>query len=113
MKSAILLVLEVSRRGVTCGPDWGDAMSLAGVQDVAFGPFRLSVRQRTLSDRNGPVPLPSRAFDVLVTLFEGRAAVISKKVLIGRVWGDISVEENILHVQISHVRRAQGTVAVR
>jgi predicted ATPase/DNA-binding winged helix-turn-helix (wHTH) protein len=83
-------------------------MSLPGVQDVAFGPFRLSVRQRTLSDRDGPVPLPSRAFDVLVTLIEARASVITKKELIERVWGDISVEENNLHVQISHVRRALG-----
>lgn len=83
-------------------------MSLAGVQDVAFGSFRLSLRQRMLSDRDGHVPLPSRAFDVLVTLIEARASVISKAELIQRVWGDISVEENNLHVQISHVRRALG-----
>jgi len=90
-------------------------MSLPGVQDLAFGPqdlafgpFRLSIRQRTLSDRDGPVALPSRAFDVLVTLIESRAAVVSKRELIQRVWGDVSVEENNLHVQISHVRRALG-----
>jgi len=84
-------------------------MSLPGVQDVAFGSFRLSIPQRTLSGRDGPVPLPSRAFDVLVTLIESRAAVVSKRDLIERVWGDISVEENNLHVQISHVRRALGS----
>jgi predicted ATPase/DNA-binding winged helix-turn-helix (wHTH) protein len=83
-------------------------MSVAGPADVAFGAFRLSVRDRTLSDGDGPIPLPSRAFDVLLTLIERRAAVVSKDELMRRVWGNLVVEENNLHVQISAVRRALG-----
>jgi predicted ATPase/DNA-binding winged helix-turn-helix (wHTH) protein len=77
-------------------------------EDMAFGPFRLSVRQRMLSDASGPVSLSSRAFDVLLTLIEARAGVVSKDDLMRRVWGNIVVEENNLHVQIAAIRRALG-----
>ena len=83
-------------------------MSFAGATDLAFGAFRLSVRDRTLSGETGPISLPSRAFDVLLTLIESRASVVSKDDLMRRVWGDLIVEENNLYVQISAVRRALG-----
>ncbi|HZZ87998.1 MAG TPA: winged helix-turn-helix domain-containing protein, partial [Caulobacteraceae bacterium] len=81
-------------------------MSVA--EELTFGRFRLSVRRRTLATDDGAVVLPSRAFDVLVTLIEGREAPIGKDELMRRVWGDIFVEENNLHVQIAAIRRALG-----
>jgi len=83
-------------------------MGSIGSDEMAFGPFRLSVRHRTLSDPQGAICLKSRAFDVLVTLIESRAGVVSKDELMRRVWGDLVVEENNLHVQVSAVRRALG-----
>jgi predicted ATPase/DNA-binding winged helix-turn-helix (wHTH) protein len=83
-------------------------MSFGGVPELAFGSFRVSVRDRTLTDRTGKVALPSRAFDVLVALIESRAAVLSKEDLRRQVWGDVIVEDNNLHVQIAAVRRALG-----
>jgi DNA-binding winged helix-turn-helix (wHTH) protein len=83
-------------------------MSFTGSEDFAFGPFRLSVRHRTLADRDGWVSLKSRAFEVLLTLIERRGAVVSKDDLMRRVWSGLVVEENNLHVQIAAVRRALG-----
>jgi predicted ATPase/DNA-binding winged helix-turn-helix (wHTH) protein len=88
----------------------GDEMSSA-IEQVSFGPFRLSVRSRTLTTDAGPVALPGRAFDVLVALIEGRDTVISKDDLMRRVWSNVVVEENNLHVQIAATRRALGAHA--
>lgn len=76
--------------------------------DILFGPFRLCVRERALSDSRGRLPLNSRAFDLLLALIESRDRVASKAELMGQVWGDIFVEENNLHVQIAAIRRALG-----
>ena len=81
---------------------------MPGAEELTFGPFRLSLRHRTLATAEGPIALSSRAFDVLVALIEARAAPIGKDDLIRRVWGDIFVEENNLHVQIGAIRRALG-----
>ena len=81
---------------------------MPGAEELTFGPFRLSLRHRTLATAEGPIALSSRAFDVLAALIEARAAPIGKDELIRRVWGDIFVEENNLHVQIGAIRRALG-----
>ncbi len=83
-------------------------MSVAGQEQVSFGPFLLSVRERTLSTADGPVALPSRAFDVLWALIESRDTIVSKDDLMRRVWSNVVVEENNLHVQIAATRRALG-----
>jgi len=83
-------------------------MSYAGVQDLLFGPFRLSVRHRSLSRGGRPVALTGRAFDVLATLVASPDAVVTKDELMRRVWGGVLVEENNLHVQIAALRRALG-----
>jgi DNA-binding winged helix-turn-helix (wHTH) protein len=83
-------------------------MIFAGVQDVSFGPFQLSVRRRILSRRGSPVALTGRAFDLLTALIDSSAAVVTKDELMRRVWGAIVVEENNLHVQIAAIRRALG-----
>ncbi len=83
-------------------------MGFVAPEEVAFGPFRMSVRQRILSDARGPVSLSSRAFDVLQALIEHREAVVSKEDLMRQVWGNIVVEENNLHVQIAAIRKVLG-----
>jgi predicted ATPase/DNA-binding winged helix-turn-helix (wHTH) protein len=75
---------------------------------VSFGPFELSVRRRTLVRAGEPVPLSSRAFDVLLALLDACDEPITKEDLIRQVWGRLVVEENNLHVQIAAVRRALG-----
>jgi DNA-binding winged helix-turn-helix (wHTH) protein len=83
-------------------------MSFVGGHDILFGSFRLSLRERTLSDGRGRLRLRSRAFDLLVALIERRDRVASKAELMERVWGELFVGENNLHVQIAAIRRVLG-----
>ena len=78
------------------------------VEELRFGQYHLSVRRRTLANVDGPVVLPSRAFDVLLALIEARDGPIGKDELMRQVWGAVTVEENNLHVQIAAIRKAVG-----
>jgi TolB-like protein len=73
-----------------------------------FGRFLLCRRRRLLLQDGEPVELGSRAFEVLLELVEANGALLTKKALLGRVWPDVVVEENNLHVQVSALRRVFG-----
>src|SRR5271157_2364295 len=75
---------------------------------IAFGRFLLLPHRRELLADGRPVKLGGRAFDVLMALIEARGAVVSKNVLMARVWPDRIVEENNLQWQISALRAAFG-----
>jgi len=71
-----------------------------------FGPFRLFPRQQLLLQGENPLPLGSRAFEILVALVEHAGEVVDKDALIARVWPGLTVEESNLRAQINAVRRA-------
>ena len=71
-----------------------------------FGRFRLDATRRILLADGVPVPLSSRAFDILQLLIEFRDRVVTKDEILDRVWQGTIVEENNLSVQISGLRRA-------
>lgn len=73
---------------------------------LSFGRFTLDLGQRVLSCDGLPVPLGSRALDILAVLAEAKGALVTKDVLIGRVWPGLVVEENNVHVHISALRKA-------
>jgi len=75
---------------------------------VAFGRFRVLPHRRELLADGRPVRLGERAFDVLITLLEGRGSVVSREELILRVWPNRVVEQKNLHAQISALRAALG-----
>ncbi len=75
---------------------------------IEFGRFRVLPRRRELVVEDRPLELGGRAFDVLLVLIEASGAVVSKDVLMERVWPDRIVEENNLQAQISALRRALG-----
>src|SRR6266446_9545604 len=75
---------------------------------IEFGRFRVLPRRREFLIEGRPVELGGRAFDVLMALIEASGAVISKDVLMHRVWPDRIIEENNLQAQISALRRAFG-----
>ncbi len=75
---------------------------------VAFGPFRLNPARRLLEKSGVPVPLSSRAFDILVVLASAHDRVLSRAEIIAQVWPDVIVDEHNLSVQISALRRALG-----
>ena len=84
--------------------------ALAGPIFCHFDNFLLDLRVRILFRLNGeraaePVPLGSRACDILCLLVEHHGAVVSRQTVIDRVWPNIAVEEHNLTVQMSALRR--------
>lgn len=76
-----------------------------------FGKFDLDPRRRTLSRAGSPVPLTSKAFDVLVYLVQNPNRLVSKEELLQAVWRGTLVEEGNLTQYISHLRKALGDSA--
>jgi DNA-binding winged helix-turn-helix (wHTH) protein len=74
--------------------------------EVSFGPFRLLPAKFLLLEGNKPVPLGSRALEVLVVLLERPGELVSQKELMRRVWPDTFVAPANLTVHISALRRA-------
>ena len=70
-----------------------------------FGPFRLSPRRQLLLKGETPVPLGSRAFEILLALVERAGEVVDKDSLMTRAWSDVTVEESNLRTQITALRR--------
>src|SRR5215472_10883727 len=76
---------------------------------IEFGRYTIEPHRRELLADGRPVKLGGRAFDLLMALIEASGAVVSKDVLLDRVWPGRIVEENRLQNQISALRRAFGT----
>ena len=64
--------------------------------ELVFGPFCLSLARRELLKDGIPVPLGSRAFDLLTALVQRQGSVVGKDELLAEVWPDTVVEENNL-----------------
>ena len=73
-----------------------------------FGGFTLDVGEHRLSAGPGAVRLSPKAFDVLVALVRQRGRLITKDELLARVWPESFVEEGILTVHVSVLRKALG-----
>lgn len=88
----------------------GDGAALESVATptpiIAFGPFRLLVRERRLERDGKDVPLGSRALAILVALAQRAGTVIRHEELRATVWPDTAVEDSGLRVQVAAVRRA-------
>lgn len=85
-------------------------MSVQAAAGIRFGSFLLDRSAGGLFhlDEHGnrvPVPLGSRALDVLGVLVERAGELVAKQAIMDAVWPDIAVEENNLTVQISALRR--------
>src|SRR5690348_10001946 len=86
-----------------------DRSSPAGAdRTLAFGRFRLLLRQRQLVADGVPIELGTRAFDLLLALLEADGSLVTKDELQSRVWPGIVVAEENLKVQISALRKALG-----
>ena len=78
----------------------------AAAANVSFGPFRLLPTQFLLLEGEKPVPLGSRALEILIALLERRGELVSKQDLMARVWPNVFVEPANLTVHMSALRRA-------
>ena len=77
----------------------------AAPTEVSFGPFRLLPTQFVLLEGDRPVPLGSRALEILIVLLERPGELVSKQQLMARVWPNIFVQPANLTVHISALRR--------
>jgi len=74
----------------------------------SFGPFRLYPSEHLLLRENAPVPLAPKAFELLVALVSSHGHLITREMLMKRVWPDSFVEETNLTVNISLLRKTLG-----
>ena len=72
----------------------------------AFGPYSLDVEERRLCNAGETVPLAPKAFDVLVALVRRAGTLVTKRELLDLVWRDVSVEEGVLAVYVSTLRKS-------
>ena len=81
-------------------------------QGFRFGPFELRPAERSLLVEGVPAALGSRAFDVLMVLFDRRSTPVSKAELLDAVWPAAVVEDNTLQVHVSALRKLLGPLAI-
>lgn len=75
---------------------------------LAFGPFRLDVRNQRLLHGTDSVALTPKAFAVLGYLAEHPDQLVTKGELLDAVWPDTHVSDAVLKVVISELRKALG-----
>jgi DNA-binding winged helix-turn-helix (wHTH) protein len=70
-----------------------------------FGAFRLDADERVLLREGAPVPVASKAMDVLLILIERAGQMIERGELIKRVWPDSDGADGSLAVTVSALRK--------
>jgi predicted ATPase/DNA-binding winged helix-turn-helix (wHTH) protein len=75
---------------------------------LKFGRFQVLPRRREFLAEGVPVPLGSRAFDVLMVLIEAGGELVTKDEILSRVWPEMVVEEHSLQFYISALRKVLG-----
>jgi len=81
-------------------------MNAPDVEAYSFGPFVLTPRERQLRRDGVSIPLPAKAFDVLLALVRNHGRLVTKEALLAEVWPGVVVEEVNLTVNISAIRKA-------
>src|SRR5436190_24296132 len=77
-----------------------------------FGPFKLQPDKRRLLKDGVTIALRPRPFDLLVALVDRAGHLVTKDELLDRVWPKTVVEEAVLHLQMSALRKVLGTDAI-
>jgi eukaryotic-like serine/threonine-protein kinase len=70
-----------------------------------FGPFCLDCARHLLLKDGHSMPLPPKAFEILVILIQRRGTLLTKTELLHAVWPDTFVEENNLTQYVSMLRK--------
>ncbi|HEU4516522.1 MAG TPA: winged helix-turn-helix domain-containing protein, partial [Steroidobacteraceae bacterium] len=79
---------------------------------LRIGPFEVYPSERLLRNGGEAVEIGARAFDLLLVLAESPGRLVTKAVLIERVWPRLVVDENNLPTQIASLRRVLGAGAI-
>ena len=73
-----------------------------------FGPFRLDVPERLLSKNGQAIALAPKSHELLLALVRRAGRLAMRRELLDAVWPEAFVEEGILSVHISTLRKALG-----
>jgi predicted ATPase/DNA-binding winged helix-turn-helix (wHTH) protein len=73
-----------------------------------FGPWEIDLTRRELRAHGAALPIGGRAFEIIEALVEAAGEFVTKDDLMSRVWSGAIVEESVLHVHISSIRKALG-----
>lgn len=73
-----------------------------------FGPFRIDVADRVLTLDQQVIPLNLKTFQILLALIENAGRVLTKDMLMKRIWPDTFVEEGNLTKGIFSLRKILG-----
>jgi TolB-like protein len=79
---------------------------MASCEVYEFGDFRLDAPQRLLSREGHAIALAPKTYDVLLALVRSAGRLTAKRELLDLVWPETFVEEGILAVHISALRKA-------
>jgi DNA-binding winged helix-turn-helix (wHTH) protein/tetratricopeptide (TPR) repeat protein len=79
---------------------------MAGRECYEFGEFLLDAAERRLSRAGQPIQLAPKTHDVLVALLRRAGGLVTKRELLTQVWPEAFVDEGILAVHVSALRRA-------
>jgi DNA-binding winged helix-turn-helix (wHTH) protein len=82
---------------------------MSPAETYTFDEFRLEVSERRLSKNDCPISLAPKAYDLLVALVRNSGRLLAKRELLDLVWPDSFVEEGILAVHVSALRKALGS----
>ena len=78
-----------------------------------FGPFELHPLDRRLIREGKAIPLPPKAFDLLVFLVANAGRLVTRDELFQAVWPDVAVEDGNLTNNITALRRVLGRHAIQ
>lgn len=73
-----------------------------------FGPFRIDVANGLLLRNGVPIPLTSKALELLLVLIENAGEVLGRDELLKLVWPNTNVSRNIVSVNMAALRKALG-----
>lgn len=73
-----------------------------------FAEFKVDPGSRELFSGDREIHLNDRAFDILLVLIEESPRVLSKDIIVDRVWDGVAVEDNSVERAIVSIRKALG-----
>jgi predicted ATPase/DNA-binding winged helix-turn-helix (wHTH) protein len=105
-RAVVAGVARPSAQAGNGGPRLAMVAAGEGGENFRFADFLCLPSRRQLLKGGNPVPIGSRAFDILVALLKGRGNLVSKDDLLAAAWPDTNVGETNLRVHMAALRKA-------
>lgn len=81
----------------------------ADTESRQYGDFALNLKKRSIHLRGEPLTLTDKDFELTCFLFENKGRLLSRKILLERVWGiDSDINTRTVDTHMSRLRRKLG-----